>query len=106
METSNLMLNEPIKLFLDMCLWEKGIKESDAKVRADMIKELAGDFEEFLLQAIFSEMDPKHLPDWKELMSGEPTPETVMDFFKNKLPNFESLLEKTMGEFKRVYVGA
>lgn len=105
-KTKNIFLNEPIKLFLDMCLWEKGIRESEAAIRADMIAELAGDFEEFLLQAIFEKLDPQYLPEWKALMESDVSPESVMAFFKEKIPNFDALVENAMGQFKDIYVGA
>ncbi len=104
---NQVFLNEPIKLFLEMCLWEKGIRDDvDKQVRADMVADLAGDFQDFLLQAVFSKMDEKHLPEWKALMAGNPRPEDVMVFLESKLPDFDAILEQTMGEFKDVYVSA
>jgi hypothetical protein len=49
---------------------------------------------------------PQYLPEWKALMEGDVSPESVMAFFKEKIPNFDALVENAMGQFKDIYVGA
>ncbi len=103
---TKLFLNEPIRLFLEMCLWEKGIRDTNEQVRADMVEDLANDFQDFLLSAIFSKLDEKYLPQWKALMDSNPTPQAVLEFLKSNLPDFDSIMEATMKEFKDIYVSA
>lgn len=91
------------KVFLEMCLWEKGIRDIDESVRGKMLEELAEDFHDFLLQAVFEKLDEKYLEDWKNLSEEELSTEKILGFFRAKIPDFDKLIEKIMGDFLRIY---
>ncbi len=95
-------LTPPIRVFLEACLWEKGIKDIDPKVKEDMILDLAPRLQDWLWQAVFSRMPEEALPEWKNLEKNDS--ETIWNFFRAKLPNLDQIMEDAMVEFKNIYV--
>lgn len=105
-QKENSFLTPPIRMFLEMCLWEKGIRDSDESVKEDMIQDLAPRLQDWLWQAIFPRLNEADLPEWKELMAREASQAEVISFFKSKLPDFDNFMEQAMKEFKDIYVKA
>ena len=103
---SEAFLTHPVRVFLEACLWEKGIKSVDDKVREDMVQDLAPRLQDWLWQAVFSRLKQEDLPDWKLLMEAGPEPTDIWDFFREKIPNVDKVMEEAMAEFKKIYVGA
>ncbi len=103
---NNPFINEELQLFLELCLWEKGIRQSDPKIKADMVEDLMPRLQDWLWQAIFPQLKNEDLPDWKKLMAGEANPESIYDFFKAKLPKLDEIIENALKEFKDIYVSA
>ena len=102
------LLNAPLKIFLEMCLWEKGIdvRGIDEDIKEGMLMDLAEDFFDYLWQAFFSLLNEEDLPHWKQLMESNPNTKAVESFFRVKLPDFDGVVENTMAEFKNIYVSA
>ena len=105
-QKEDAFLTPPIRMFLEMCLWEKGIRDSSPEVLEDMVRDLAPRLQDWLWQAIFPRLSDADLPEWKKLMEKEPSPEDINVFFKAKLPDFDNIMEQAMKEFKDIYVSA
>jgi len=101
--STNAFLTPPIRLFLEACLWEKGIQKVGEKVKEDMILDLAPRLQDWLWQAVFSQLPEDALPEWKSLEKDDV--QSVWNFFRAKLPNLDDIMEKAMAEFKEIYVG-
>lgn len=100
----NLDLPEPLQLFLDSCLWEKGIRNIPQDLHDQMIRDLAVRLETWLLQEAAGHLEEKDIKDFDALMGEEPTKEKVQMFLQDHIPNLDAIFENSMLMFKDTYL--
>ncbi len=101
-----MQIPQEISIFLESCLVEKGFDTLPEETKQQMIDDLAGRLNKWLLTATFSKLSEVDQVAFGELMDkGSADQNTVEQFFRSRLPDIDRIYTEAMLEFKRVYVG-
>lgn len=91
--------------FLTMLLEKKGMGVLPDNLAADMLMDLFGRFQNFLLLSVMNEMDEKTLAKFNELMGEGADMNESYAFFKANVAGIEEIVIRTMDEFAKTYLG-
>lgn len=107
METKNNLsqINPPLYAFLDSCLFDKGIKDIPESLKEEMISDLSVRLEQWLMQAVFTNLPEEYAPEMEAMMEAGESQEKVMEFLQTKVPNVGKIFEQEMLNFKQAYLG-
>lgn len=106
MPAENLNLDPATYAFLDSCLYDKGIKDIDEDLKAQMIQDLAVRLQDWLIQAIMKYLDTKQVKEVEKLLEQKASQEILMSFLASKIPNLNKIFDAEMAEFKKAYISA
>jgi hypothetical protein len=95
---------EPVRLFLDSCLWDKGIKDVPAEMKEQMIQNLAARLNAWMMQAALMHLPDKDASDLEKLSQSTTDPEEIQGFFRSRIPNLDKIFNDAMTEFKQAYL--
>lgn len=101
LKTANLALY----MFLDSCLFDKGIKEVPESVKEEMIADLADRLQQWLMQSVLMHLPEEAAPEMEQLMDKQASQEEIMKFLQTNVPDISQIFEQEMVKFKQAYLG-
>lgn len=103
---STKIIPPEIEVFLDSCLWEKGIRNLPEDLHTQMIRDLASRLEAWLLQVALMHFDEKDAPALENELERGATQEEITQFLQRHIPNLSIIFEQEMLKFKQAYLKA
>lgn len=101
---TQVQIPEPIRLFLDSCLWDKGIKDVPEEMKEEMIRNLAARLNSWMMHAALMHLPNEYADEFEVLSENTSDPNLIQEFFQVKVPNLDKVLSESMIEFKKAYV--
>lgn len=103
--SQNNLINPPLYVFLDSCLFDKGIKDIPDSLKDQMIKDLADRLQQWLMQSVFQHLPEEAALEMEKLVATNPDQEEIMAFVGKKIPNIGDIFKDEMIKFKQAYLG-
>ena len=98
-------INQDLLDFFEALLEKKGMNKLPADLLADMIMDLYGRFNAFILVSVMGKMDPENYKKFDEFIETDPTPEQSQKFMEENVPNLPEVTKEAMADFSQVYLG-
>lgn len=96
---------EPIKLFLERLLTEKGVAGVSAELKEDMLSSLFKRLQAWLLTDLAKELSKEDSVELNKMMEkGEARESIYQDFFKTKIKNFDEVFAQSLLDFREIYL--
>ncbi len=90
--------------FVDRLIQDKGFKEEDPDVAAQMKMDLLDRVENRINAMILSKINPEKLADFKKVLD-DGTEEQIQEFVKNEIPDIDEKVAMELLTFKNIYLG-
>lgn len=103
-QNTNSDLPNEIAIFLDSCLWDKGIKDVPEELKKQMIADLASRLNGWLITAAMNYLNEHSAKALDTFLETQPDQATTVAFLRTKIPNLDSIFSQAMLEFKQAYV--
>jgi DNA-directed RNA polymerase subunit F len=93
-----------IEDFVDKLIQDKGFKEEDPDVIAQMKQDLLDRVENRINAMILSNIKPEKIEDFKKILD-EGTEEQIQEFVKSDVPDIDEKVATELLTFKNIYLG-
>lgn len=97
-------IDDKIMTYLKALLEKKGMSGLPSEILADMLMDLYGKFEGYLLANVMEEMDDKTAEKFEAFIQSNPAKKESMKFLKENFANIQDVVKKSMLEFEKIYL--
>ena len=93
-----------IGVFLNSCLWDKGMRDLPPDLHESMVQNLYLRLERWLLADIAMRLSKKDVEVLNTLQGTAKDPEEIAKFFKKNIPDFDGVYASSMDNFKQTFL--
>ncbi len=101
---NGMQIPEEMKLFLESCLWDKGMRDLPEEMKTEMIRNLAVRLQTWLLQSALAKLKDSDISEFDKLTEQSPDPAIIQSFLREKIPNIDEVFGNAMLTFKQTYL--
>jgi hypothetical protein len=98
--------DEQVLTYIKLLLQKKGMDIMPPDILADMILDLYGRFEAYLMVSLLNRIDPAKYAEFDEAVESEDQAARAVEFFKENLPDYNEAIMDAMADFEKTYLEA
>jgi hypothetical protein len=96
---------QEIRNYLENLIDDANITTLDGKMREDLITELYGKLNDFIVATIVNNLPPEKMEDFIKMNEEQRTQPEIEQFLQENISNSQELMANAFVEFRNVYLG-